>query len=52
LQSQIPNHADIDFTSGDVLLGDRVRFGLPVNELDALGQLVIVVNDRGAGNAD
>src|SRR4051794_8740861 len=35
LQPLIPDHADINFASGDILLGNRMCLGLTVNEFDA-----------------
>jgi hypothetical protein len=45
LQTLVADDADIDFTAGDVLFGNRVRFGLAMNKLDSLGQLLVVIDD-------
>ena len=52
LQLSIADHADVDFTAFDVLLGNRVVVRLPMNELDALGEFRVVGHDRCLRDSD
>ncbi len=52
MQTLITDHAHVNFAAGDVLFGNRVCLGLAMNELDALSQLLVVIHDRGARDAD
>ena len=48
----VAEHADVDLAALDVLLDQRVGAGLLVDELDALAQLLAVVDDRGLRDAE
>ena len=52
MQALIADDANVNFAAGNVLLGDGVRLGLAMDELNALGKLFVVVDDRSAGYAD
>ena len=43
MQPLIAEDADINFASGDVLLSNSMRLCLAMDELDALGELLVVV---------
>ena len=51
-QSFAAEHADIDLAAVDILLGDRVGADLLVNEGDALGELFVIVHQRGLGDTE
>ncbi|MEN8377104.1 MAG: hypothetical protein ABFS34_16895, partial [Gemmatimonadota bacterium] len=48
LRARVAQHADVELAPVDVLLGDGVRADLLPDEAHALGELVVVVDDRGA----
>src|SRR5207247_3484936 len=52
LKGLVPEHADIDFASLDVLLDERCGADAVVDEGDALLQLLIAVDDRSLRDAD
>jgi hypothetical protein len=52
LQALIAEYPDINFAAGNVLLSNRVRLRLAMDELDPLGQLLVVVHDGRARDTD